>query len=129
MQITWRLRCRSSRISSGRQPSCGEIVLRRHSERIGDAVEESKHRGDINRFGNLLFAPAGVSQFLNIFAGRTISSLGDQFHVIKQRPLGRRETRLIELALENCIDALIGGSLNTQEVSVAVQSIRTVVQE
>jgi hypothetical protein len=35
---------------------------------------------------------------------------------------------LFELAFNNCRDALIIGSLSTQEVSMAVQSIRTPVQ-
>ncbi len=113
---------------SRRQPSCSEIVLRWNSERVGHAVEEGKHRSDVDRFGNLVFTPTGVAQLLYVFGCRTISGLGDQFHVVEQHPLRRSETRLLELALNNRVDALISSSLNTQEVSVAVQSIRTTVQ-
>jgi hypothetical protein len=43
--------------------------------------------------------------------------------------LGRRQAGLIEFALQNCGDASIGGSLNTQEVSVAVESIGAAIEE
>jgi hypothetical protein len=43
--------------------------------------------------------------------------------------LGQRQAGFIELAFEDCRNALIGGSLNTQEVGVAVQSIRALVQK
>lgn len=55
--------------------------------------------------------------------------LGDQFHVGHESALGGREAGFIEFAFEDCGDALIGGSLNTQEVSMAVQSIRAAIQE
>jgi hypothetical protein len=42
--------------------------------------------------------------------------------------LRRSEAGFVEFAFQNCRNALVSGSLNTQEVSVAVQSIRTAVQ-
>ena len=54
---------------------------------------------------------------------------GDQFDVNHQSALCRSEARFIEFAFEDCCYALIGGSLNTQEVGVAVQSIRAAIQE
>jgi hypothetical protein len=54
--------------------------------------------------------------------------LRDQFHIIEQRAFRWSQARVVELALENGIYALIGGSLNTQEVGVAVQSIWAPVQ-
>jgi hypothetical protein len=105
-----------------------EILLRRHSEGISHAIEESKHGGHVNRLGNLLFLPAGIAKFLHIFRGSAISGLGDLLHIIEQHPLGRGKSRLLELAFDDGLYALIGGSLNTQEVSMAVQSIRAPVQ-
>jgi hypothetical protein len=40
-----------------------------------------------------------------------------------------REAGFIEFAFQNCSYALIVGSLNTQEVGVAVQSIRAAIEE
>jgi hypothetical protein len=50
-------------------------------------------------------------------------------HVVKQDALGRRQPSLVEFAFENCSNALIGGSLYTQEVGVRVKSIGALVQE
>jgi hypothetical protein len=58
-----------------------------------------------------------------------MGGVGDEFGVVEQGTFGRRESRLIEFAFENRRNALIGGSLNTQEVGVAVESIRAPVQK
>jgi hypothetical protein len=42
--------------------------------------------------------------------------------------LCRRKARFVQLALKDCPYTLIGGSLNPQEVSMAVQSIWAPVQ-
>jgi hypothetical protein len=105
-----------------------EILLRRHSEGISHAIEESKHGGNVNRFGDLLFLPAGVAKFLHVFRRCAICRLGDLLHIIEQPPFGGGQSRLIELAFDDGLYTLIIGSLNTQEVSVAVQSIRAPVQ-
>jgi hypothetical protein len=42
--------------------------------------------------------------------------------------LGRSQSGFVKLAMQNRLHAFFVGSLNTQEVSVAVQSIRTPVQ-
>ena len=51
----------------------------------------------------------------------------DQLHVIQQAALRHGKTGFVQIALKDCSYALIGGSLNTQEVSMAVQSIRAAV--
>jgi hypothetical protein len=54
---------------------------------------------------------------------------GDLFGVNQQSALCWRQAGLIEFAFQNRGYALIGGSLNPQEVSVAVQSIRAAIEE
>jgi hypothetical protein len=105
-----------------------KVILRRHSKRVRNAIEESEHGGDVNRLGNLIFFPSGVAKFLHVFWRRAIRRLGDLLHIIEQHPLGGSESRFIEFAFDDGLYALIGGSLNPQEVSVAVQSIRALVQ-
>ena len=113
---------------SGGQFSRGEVILGRNTERIRDAVEESKHCRDVNRLSDLFLAPSCISQFLNVLVGGLMGCLCYQFHVIKQGTFRGREPSLLEFAFENRVDALITGSLNTQEVGMAVQSIRAPVQ-
>src|SRR5271157_4951588 len=38
-----------------------EVMLRRHSEGVGHAIEEREHGNDVHRFGDLVFAPAMVA--------------------------------------------------------------------
>jgi hypothetical protein len=104
-----------------------QIILRGNSKGVCHSVEESEHGCDVNGFGNLIFAPACVAQFLNIFRSGTVSGIGDLLNVVEQQALGGREAGFVEFTLENCAYALIIGSLNTQEVGVAVQSIRTAI--
>ena len=103
-------------------------MLRRYSESIGHAIEECKHRNDVHRLGDLLLRPARVAQFLDILRRGAIRRIGNDPGVVQQHALGGREARIFEFAFENRRDALIIGSLDTQEVSVAVQSIWAAVQ-
>jgi hypothetical protein len=77
----------------------------------------------------LIFFPSGIAQFLNVCVGGACRVFGDQFDVNHESALGGRQARFIEFAFEDCCDALIGGSLNTQEEGVAVQSIRAAIQK
>jgi hypothetical protein len=52
----------------------------------------------------------------------------DQLDVVEQNSLGLRQPGFVEFAFENGGYALIVCSLNTQEVGVAVQSIRAPIQ-
>jgi hypothetical protein len=76
----------------------------------------------------LFFAPTASAQFFHISVGCTISGLSHKFHVLKQSALCIGQACLFHFAFKNCGYAFIGGSLDPQEVSVAVNSIRTVVQ-
>jgi hypothetical protein len=105
-----------------------EVILGGNAERIRHAVEERKHCRDVNRFGNLFLVPACIAQFLNVLVGGLIGCLCYQLNIIEQSTFRGREPSLLELALENRVDALITGSLDTQEVGMAVQSIRAPVQ-
>lgn len=54
--------------------------------------------------------------------------LGDDFGVVEQRAFGGRKAGFVELARDDGRYALFGGSLDTQEVGVAVQSILAAVE-
>jgi hypothetical protein len=120
------LRATKRRLRS--QFSRREVILGGNAERIRHAVEERKHCRDVNRFRNLFLAPACIAQFLNVLVRGLIGGLCYQLNIIEQSAFRRRKPGLLEFALENRIDALITGSLNTQEVGMAVQSIRAPVQ-
>jgi len=102
--------------------------LRGDTKSVRYTVEEGEHRNNVDRFRNLILAPAASAQFLNIIGSRAICRFCNQFHVVEQRAFGRSQARLIELTLENRVYALIACSLNTQEVHMTVQSIRAMVQ-
>ena len=57
-----------------------------------------------------------------------MGGVGDQLDVIEQAALRQSQAGFIQFAFENRGYAVIGGSLNTQEVSVAVQSIGTPIE-
>ena len=105
-----------------------KIVLGRNAEGIGNAVEESEQCCDVHSFGDLIFTPARVPKLLHIVGCRAGGGVRDQFHIIKKNSFGRSQAGAFQLALQNRRYTLITGSLNTQEVSVAVQSIGTPVQ-
>ena len=111
-----------------RKLSNSEVILWRNAERIRDPIEEGEHRGDVDGFRDLILIPPGIAQFLNVIPGGAAGRFGDELYVIEQSALSRSQPGLIELGLENCIHALIAGSLNPQEVGMTVQSIRTAVQ-
>ncbi len=69
-----------------------------------------------------------VAQFLYVFVGGAIRSLGHLGYVVQQRPFGSGQPGLIQIALG---DGLYGGrfcSLNPQEVRMRVESVRTAVE-
>jgi len=109
--------------------SDGEVVLRGNAEGIGDAIEEGEHGDDVDGLSDLVFGPAGGTKFSDIFGSGTVGGFGDELGVVQQSALRLGQASFIELAFENGCDSLIGGSLNPQEVSVAVQSIRTAIEE
>ena len=116
-------------MSSGSQSAGHQVVLRWHAKCVRHAVEEREHCNHVNGLRDLIFRPPRVTQFLYVRGSGFVSGFCNQLCIIKQRALRSRQTGLIELALQNRRDALIGGSLNTQEVGVAVESIRAPVQE
>jgi hypothetical protein len=109
--------------------SDGEVVLRGNAEGIGDAIEEGEHGDDVDGLSDLVFGPAGGAKFFDISGGRTVGGFGNEPGVVQQSALRLGQASFIELAFENGCDSFIGGSLNPQEVSVAVQSIRAAIEE
>jgi hypothetical protein len=114
---------------SGSELSCDEIVLRRHTKSICHAIEKREHRDDIDCLCDLILIPARAAQLFDIRARGFGRCRGDEFCVVEQRSFCGRQPCFIEFALQDCFNASICCPLNTQEVSVAVQSIRTPVQE
>jgi hypothetical protein len=106
-----------------------QVILCRNAEGVSHAIEERKHRGDVDGFRDLIFGPACITQFLNIRVGGTWRSVGDEFDVGHQGTFRRCQARFIKFAFEDRCYALIVGSLNPQEVGVAVESIRATVQK
>jgi hypothetical protein len=102
--------------------------LGRDSKSICDTVKESEHCGDIHRLGNLFFLPARVAELLHVLRSCLVRSSSNQLDVLEKCPLTCGEAGFVNFALDDCLYALICGSLNPQEVSVAVQSIRTTIQ-
>ena len=76
----------------------------------------------------MVFAPALVAKFLDIVSSGTVRRFGDEPGVIQKCALWCGEASFVEFAPENRGYALVIGSLNPQEVCVAVESIRTSVQ-
>jgi hypothetical protein len=113
----------------GSQLPGGQIVLRRHSEGVGDAVEEGKHRRDIHCLRDLVFRPPMVAQFLYVIGRGAVRRFGNFFNVVEQDAFCWRQPSFIQLAFENGFYALITGSLNTQEVGMTVESIRAAIEE
>jgi hypothetical protein len=110
------------------QFSCRQVILRRNAEGVGNTIEEGKHGCDIHGFSNLFLLPARVAEPLHVVRSCLVSRFCNQLYVLEQCPLARSETGFVKLAVEDCLYALICGSLNTQEVSMTVQSIRASVQ-
>ena len=111
-----------------RQFSSLQVIRRRHAKGVGNTIEEGKHGRDVHSFRNLILTPPEIPQSLNIFVGRTVCSVGDQLNVTKQADLPAGKSCFIQLTFQDGLNTFIGCSLNTQEVSMAVQSIWTAVQ-
>jgi len=105
-----------------------EIPLRRNPKRIGNTIEESKHRRDIHRLGNLRIRPSMIAKPLHVFRRRTVRRLGHLRHVFQQRAFSRAQVRFFQIAIGNPLYCLFIRSLNPQEVSMRIQSIGTAVQ-
>ncbi len=100
-----------------------EVTLRRDSECVCHAIEESKHGGDVDGLGDLRLGPAMIAKQLHVFCCRTIGRLSHLGYIIQQGAIGRGQFRLIEFAAGQSLDSFFFCSLNTQEVSMRVQSI------
>ena len=105
-----------------------EIPLWRDSKSICHAIEKREHRRDVHRLGDLWFGPAVIAQGLHIFIGGAIRRLCHSSDILKQGALCRRQIGLIEIAVSDSLYGRFFRSLNTQEVCMRVQSIRTAVQ-
>jgi len=66
-------------------------MLRRHSEGVGHPVEESEQGDDVHGLGDLIFAPACITQPLHVYRSGAVGRLGDEPGVLQQRPLSGGE--------------------------------------
>jgi hypothetical protein len=69
-----------------------------------------------------------IAERLHVFKRGSIRRLRNLLHVVEQHALRRRKRGSVEIALGDGLYGLFFGSLNTQEVSMRVQSIRAAVQ-
>ena len=104
------------------------LLIGRNPECIGHAIEESKQSCNVDRLGDLLLAPAVISQDLNILSGCAVSGFRDFRGVIKQGPLRRSELGLIQSSRSNSDNSPFICPLFTQGVGVSLQSIRATVE-
>jgi hypothetical protein len=102
--------------------------LRRNAKRVRDAIEKGKHRRDVDRLSDLWLCPPVITQTLNIVRCGAIRGLSHLRYVIQQRPLGDTQTGFVKLARGDGLYCFLFRSLNTQEVSMRVQSIGTAIQ-
>ena len=105
-----------------------KIALRGNAEGVCYAVKEGEHRRDVHSLGNLGLTPTVLAQGLYIFRGRAIRRLGHLGDIFEQRAVCVVERRLLEVARNQRLDCFLFCSLNPQEVSMRIQSIRTAIQ-
>ena len=105
-----------------------QITLRRNAERVCYAVEEGEHGRDVDRFGNLRFSPTLLAQDLHIFRGRTIRRLGHLGDIFEQRTMRVVESCILKIARYQRLNCFLFCSLNPQEVSMRIQSIRAAIE-
>ena len=105
-----------------------KIALRRNAERVSHAVEEGEHCRDIHRLGNLGLTPSVVAQDLYVFRRCAVRRLGHFGDVFEECPVCVVQSGLFEVARSQCLDRLFFCSLNPQEVSMRIQSIRTAIE-
>ena len=55
-------------------------------------------------------------QYLHVLGGRAISCLRHLLYILQQRALRIGEICFLQLALSDCLNCFLIGSLNTQEV-------------
>lgn len=100
----------------------------RYAEGISDPVEECEHRGDVNSLGDLWLGPPVVAQSLYVLRCRLVRSFGNLLYILEQFALCRGEVRPVQVTARNGLYSFFFGSLDTQEVGMRIQSIRTSVE-
>jgi hypothetical protein len=100
-----------------------KITLRNDPEGIRNPIEEGKHRGDIDRFGNLRLRPTVIAQRLHVSIGSAIRSFRYHGHIVEQCTFRRAQARFFQIAIRDGPYSSFFCSLNTQEVCMRVQSI------
>ncbi len=105
-----------------------QVTLRSDPEGIRDTVEECEHRGHIHSFGDLRFAPAKLAQTLHVFRRCARCGFGYLLYIVKQCSLSRGKTGVLEISFQYRVYRLVFSSLDTQEVSMRVESIWAPIQ-
>jgi len=128
--INFRCTCVAAIVTfeSWRQFSGREVILGRNAKGIGDTIKECEHRSDIDCLSNLGLFPTDISELLHVLGRGFVSSFRDQLYILQKGAFAVAKASIVKLAAQDCFYALICGSLNPQEVSMTVQSIRTTIQ-
>jgi hypothetical protein len=105
-----------------------KITLRSDPEGIRNPIEESEHRGDIDRFSNLRLRPTVSAQRLYVVIGSAIRCFRHLGYVVEESTFRRAQSCFFQVAIRDGLYSFFFGSLNTQEVCMRVQSIWTAIE-
>jgi hypothetical protein len=105
-----------------------KITLWSDPEGIRNPIEEGEHRGDVDRFSDLRLCPPVIPQRLHVIIGGAIGCFGHPGHVVEERTFRRAQARFFQVAIRDGLYGFFFCSLNTQEVCMRVQSIRTAIE-
>jgi len=111
-----------------RKPIHFEVTLRCNPESVSHAIEERKHRRDVDRLCNLRLSPTMIAQLLHIFIGGAVGRFSHLGDVFEEHPLGGAQAGCVQIAFSKGRYCFSLCSLNTQEVCMRVQSIWTAVE-
>ena len=97
-------------------------------EGIGNPIEEGEHRGDVDCFSDLRLRPTMIAQRLHVVIGGAIGCFRHPGHVVEERAFRRAQACIFQIAIRDGLYRFFFCSLNTQEVCMRVQSIRTAIE-
>lgn len=88
------------------------------AESVGDAVEKSKKRSDVDSFGDLRIGPAGGTERLRVIGRDAIGGFRHQLDESQKCAFGLRQRSAFDVAAAECFGSTIVGPLQLQEECV-----------
>ena len=102
--------------------------MRSDPEGIRYSIEEREHCGDIDSFSDLRLGPTMISQLLHVLICGAIRRFRHLGYIVEQSTFRRAQACFVQIAIRDGLYGFVFGSLNTQEVCMRVQSIRTAIE-